>query len=109
MQLPGLALSITSVKIINTISHIRSLLNFGQQDTCPNGMHPSGRNKKDLSGLNGGTGQQGFQTLLLYRFQVVRLIYRFDKATDKAGPFFSLKQIPHLSLPKRIVSLAAQP
>ena len=108
MQLARLAVETHPAIVPDAVSHIGSLLDFGQIATCANGVDAAGRKEEHISGSHIIAAEHGAD--FVFRHQFLKLLWS-DAAIETAVEIGSLARtddVPHLGLSLGVVTHAGQ-
>ena len=98
MQFAFFTILIHTVIVVDTIGHIGAFLNFSNQDTLPDAMYRSCRNKICIALVNWNLLQMLVQCSGINRFSEDFLCYLMLKAVYKTCTLISINDIPHFGL-----------
>ena len=98
MQLAGLAVLAHSAVIVDTVRHVRSLLDFGDERPCANGVHAPRRQEEEVAGLHGVVAQHVGQGVVRHAALVLLGGDLLREARLEVGAAIGADDVPHLRL-----------
>ena len=104
MQFAGFTVLILTIVIENTISYVRSLLNFRNECSGANAMYTTGRDVKHISRLYGASLKHFGKCSVVHPVFIFLRSYLLGKAGNQFCTFIGSNDIPHFIFTETVMA-----